>query len=276
MTEKALLDLDEMVAAVKKMPPARRRDRNRPEVPAEPAGGRPHPAEPSPPEGETADGGPLAVVPAAFSATLDQPFLMWEFPHPETDVWLDSTVQPFGSLFKILVDDSHSHPLRQFVFHFLFTAPEDVVVDVSTSLLLNGNSSVSAAAGIFSGTTVNRFPDGYLDITRWSGWAAGLDQTPVTDDRYTGRFSANLHAQGGHIFGDPGTAGQTFALDQTLLGFTALGIPAGATTMFRVVLEESHAFDDDGGNLSDNVTVDFNSGSNFAMCPSLALNSHSG
>jgi hypothetical protein len=209
---------------------------------------------------------PLAVT------VIDKPFLIWEFPHPD-GAFVDSTLQPLNSQALIKINEIVSHDNRQFVFHFLHenTPGQAQFVDVASALILNGRLFVQAAPGIFSGTRVDLFVRISLDIIRWSGWGAGLDQTHVQNPGYTGGLGLDLHAEGGHIFQGAGSASQDFTFAPTEVGFTGLGIPGGAVTMFRVILDLAHTFDDGGGDIQDNVTVDFADAGHFVACPSVVL-----
>lgn len=211
------------------------------------------------------------VQPQAVTV-IDQPFLIWEFPHPD-DAFVDSALQPLNSRALIKINEIVSHGNRQFVFHFLHqnTPGQAQFVDIASSLVLNGRLFVQGAPGIFSGTRVDLFVNISLDIIRWSGWGADLDQTHVQNPGYTGGLNLDLHAEGGHIFQGAGSASQDFDFASTEVGFTGLGIPGGAVTMFRVMLNLAHTFDDGGGDIQDNVTVDFADAGHFVACPSVVL-----
>jgi hypothetical protein len=104
----------------------------------------------------------LALLAQPFTSsyvTLDEPFLIWELPHPELDIFRDSNIETFGSWVKILVD-TKSTPggwhATDFRFYFLWENPSDyyAVANVSSSLALNGQAVAWGAPACFRATTL--------------------------------------------------------------------------------------------------------------------------
>src|SRR5262249_2571914 len=116
---------------------------------------------------------------------LDEPFLIWQYPYPQLDIFIDSGMAPNNSFVKIKVDHAHSRsfkdPEYRFVFHFLWTNPSRfaVVVKASTSLIFNGFCTAEADTALTGGDQT------YLDLGashrmwRWRGWG----DDPVTGDQ---------------------------------------------------------------------------------------------
>ena len=151
--------------------------------------------------------------------TLGKPFLIWQLPNPQLNIFIDSHVEAMNSSVKILINTNAGSDNTQFVFYFLWENESDFfsVINASSSLVFNGSCEVDAAAGIFSGDSSYLNMDAALSTMRWSGWGAdpmsgqSNDQTPYPDYQQS-QFQtvAALHTQGGHIFGDQGVDPQGF------------------------------------------------------------------
>jgi hypothetical protein len=118
--------------------------------------------------------------------TLDKPFLIWELPHPESNVWIDSHYESMNSFVKFEVIKHSGIDSTAFLFYFIWTNDSDsfAVVNVDTSLVLNGVCQVLADSGILEGHYNHIRLDANLKLMRWSGWGtdpvtgASADQTP--------------------------------------------------------------------------------------------------
>jgi hypothetical protein len=222
---------------------------------------------------------------APFFINLDAPFLIWEFPHPELDIFLDQHVESMNSWIKVLVQRDAGSDNTAFTFFFLWTNDSEfaAVVNVGTSVVLNGVCEVVASEGIFSGDYDDLSLTASLTLIRWSGWGTdpftgqSNDQTPEPFVQTTQfQTASSLVAQGGSIFGTtfPGEI-QVFPFQPFDLSYSLFAIPAGATTLFEVSVEMSYGVDirNDGTDGSDYILFDFAS-DNFAreiICPGVTL-----
>ncbi len=222
---------------------------------------------------------------APFFINLDKPFLIWELPHPELDIFIDSQIESMNSSIKVLVQRHQGSDDTTFTFYYLWTNQSEfaAVVNVRTSLVLNGVCEVVASEGIFSGDTDVLSMTASLALIRWSGWGTdpvtgqSNDQTPEPFTQATQTQTAtSLSATGGSIFAStfPG-AEQFFSFQPFDLSYSLFAIPAGATTLFEVSVEMSYLVDlwRDGTDGSDYILFDFAS-DKFArqiICPGVTL-----
>jgi hypothetical protein len=210
---------------------------------------------------------------------LDQPFLIWELPRPLLDIFITSEIHPLNSFVKILVNKQQGSAATRFVFFFFWRNPSDftAVINVKSSLIVNGGCSVQATAGIFSGHRSSVDILATLTLMRWFGW--GVDpvtgnsnnQTPHPDVQKTQFQQVTfLDAKGGHIFEGADFEGQSFSFEQFPLSHSLLVVPPKASLVFQVELHFLYALDP-GGNIEDNVTVDFSNNGNAVFCPNVEL-----
>lgn len=223
----------------------------------------------------------LAVPFAPYNIILDKPVLVMETPHTELDKFIDWHTSPLDNWIKVKVDTNAGSDSTQFGFYFMWQNESDAyaVVNVSTSLILNGATQVVAAQGFFSGDTASLYSSAYLSLLRWSGW--GTD--PVTGNSIDGTVEPyyqqtqyqsieSMQVQGGGLFGDVGEDSKSFAYTPFDLGYNVFAIPGGAVAIFEVALSLEYGFAD-GGNISDSVFFDFaNEKNNYSIqCPFVQL-----
>ena len=212
---------------------------------------------------------------------LDTPFLVWELPNPQTNVWIDTHVEPFNNFVKFEIITRSGAAGTTFVFYFIWTNDSDfaVVLNVNTWLILNGICQVLADSGILHGHTNYLTLTANLVIMRWSGWGtdpvtgASNDQTPYPFTQPTQtQIVAQLSQNGGDWFDDPsGNNEQSFDFQPFQLGADLIVIPAHATTLFEVSLYTQYSIED--GDDFDYVAVDFaqDKFSRRLICPSVEL-----
>lgn len=198
----------------------------------------------------------LSLLAEPFTSSyevIEQPFLIWELPHPNLDIFRDSQIQPHDSWVKILLNtrSSPNGPMyTDFKFYFLWENPSDyyAVVNATSSLVLSGQAVGWGSSGVEEGNYASLGVQAYLSTIRWSGWG---------NDPYTGKSNdetpypyvypnpnappvtepVGFSAYGGAWFSDarPGSV----TLDpQKPYTRTAplLAIPGRAVTMFEVGL----------------------------------------
>jgi hypothetical protein len=211
--------------------------------------------------------------------TLDKPFLIWQLPHPELDIFIDQHIEPNNSWIKLLIDTNAGSDYTQFLFYFLWENESDffAVVNASSLLVVNGACEVMAAPGIFSGDTADFNMNASLTTMRWSGWGTNPatghsnDQTAYPDYQQSQyQTITSLHAEGGHIFGDAGIENEGFSFQPFNLSEDFILVPGRAVTLFEVALYVSYGFDD-GGNISDLVSADFSNNGRAIFCPFVQL-----
>jgi len=193
----------------------------------------------------------LGFLTGAFApslVTLDKPFLIWQWPHPELDIFIDSHTESANSFITVYVDKKHGGDDTQFKFHFLWTNESDAwsLVNVTTSLILNGFCIVNADLGIFSGDSVRLFMEAQLGLMRWSGWPPDpngkpADQTyePIRQgSQFQNVVDWNVAGFGYFGGGPPGYnyQRQVFTMTPFDLNYRLFPVPPGGVAIFEVSL----------------------------------------
>ena len=95
-----------------------------------------------------------------YSIFLNEPFLIWENPHPNLSILKDWHIVPFFSDAEVQVDYTHGGDNTYFTFYYFWENEAEVsaVIDVTSVLIFNGDCVVSAQGGVFSSDSC------YLDI----------------------------------------------------------------------------------------------------------------
>jgi hypothetical protein len=221
---------------------------------------------------------------------LEEPFLIWELPHPELNIWRDDQIIPGGSWVKLILE-TNSSPGGQngtdFRFYFLWENPSDyyAVANVSSSLALNGQAVAWGNGGILSGDTASLYVNTYLSVIRWSGWGNDPitgqpeDQTPypVYDYQDTTKSVVAFDAYGGDWFHDAEPKSATFDPQMPYdVSAELIAIPGGAVTLFEVGLTISWWFHNGGDTVdSDYQSISLDLGYDplgyEAVCPMVEL-----
>lgn len=222
----------------------------------------------------------LLQVPFASSfITLDKPFLIWQLPNPQLDIFIDSQIASMNSSVRVLVNINEGSNSTRFVFFYLWRNDSDffAVANVASSLIVNGACLVGAAAGVFSGDRATLNAAASLSIIRWSGWGndpvtgESNDQKPHPNVQATQRRQvAFLEAEGGHIFQSGDFEDQSFSFEPFPVSHSLLVVPGNAVVLFHVALELSYGIDG-GLTIPDQVFVDFSESGNGVFCPNLEL-----
>ncbi|MCU0974450.1 MAG: hypothetical protein MUF80_10940 [Burkholderiales bacterium] len=216
-------------------------------------------------------------IPAIVS--LDKPFLIWQLPNPQLNIFIDSHVESMNSFVRVRVNDPTASNSTRFVFFFLWSNETDsfAVVNIRSSLIVNGGCSVQAKSGIFSGAVETLNINAQLAIIRWFGW--GMDPVTGTSNDQTAHPAfqptqrqaiAFLRAEGGHIFQGASFKSQSFSFEQFALSHRQLVVPNRASVVFHVSLELSYN-PEDGLDLENNIDVDFSERGSAVFCPNLEL-----
>src|SRR5260370_22529131 len=199
------------------------------------------------------------VMTGAFTSslvTLDKPFLIWEWPHPELDIFIDSHTESANSFVTVYVDKKHGADDTQFKFHFLWTNESDAwsLVNVTTSLILNGFCIANADLGFFSGDSVRLLLEAHLNLMRWSGWPPDPNGKPADQTYEPIRQAAQLQnvvdwsVAGYGIFGG-GPPGynyqrQVFMMAPFDLSYRLFPIPPRGVAIFEVSLRIMYWIED--------------------------------
>jgi hypothetical protein len=223
---------------------------------------------------------------------LDEPFLIWELPHPNLEIFRNSQIESFGSWVKVLLDTKSSPGgpnETDFRFYFLWRNPSDyyAVANVSSSLSLNGQAVAFGSPGVWSGNVANLWVGAYLSIIRWSGWGADengqtYDETPYpVYDQSAKKSIVGFAAFGGDLFTDAVSESKTFDPEMPYdVSARLILIPGRAVTLFEVGLTVEWWCHDGSGASSTTVEDDFqrvrldladNPPAYMARCPMVEL-----
>lgn len=210
---------------------------------------------------------------------LDKPFLIAELTQSQSDIFKAAKVESMNSSIDMFVNEASGSNAVRVVFFFLWFNPSDfvAVVNVKSSVIVQGSCSVQAHSGIFSGHESALDVIATLGVVRWSGWGNdpttgnSNDQTPHPDFQPTQFQQVTfLDAEGGHIFQEAAFKSQSFSFQQFPMSHTLLVVPAKAVTLFQVSIQLVYELDP-GGNIEDNVSADFSTGGNGIFCPNVEL-----
>ena len=126
---------------------------------------------------------------ASYLVTLDQPSLIWQYPLPQSNIFLDWQTAPFDSFIKIKVDINSAAPPNSTYFSFDFFWRNEynfaVAVSAKTSLIVNGYCRVDADKFLIFADLVDLALSASHTIWRWSGWGndpgtgASLNETKI-------------------------------------------------------------------------------------------------
>jgi hypothetical protein len=207
--------------------------------------------------------------------TLDQPFLIWQLPHPQLDIFTDSRIESNNSSVRVLVNKSGGSNSTRFVFFFLWRNESDffAVANVASSLVINGRCLIFANDGIVFPDTATLNIAASLTLVRWSGWGTdpvtgqSNDQTVYPSTQSTQRQQVVFFSvEGGNILSLGDVEGRSFSFEAFPLSHGLFVIPGGASVVLQVALELSYGFDGGG-----NIFVDFSEAGNAVFCPNVVL-----
>lgn len=231
----------------------------------------------------------LSLLAQPFTAsyvTLDEPFLIWELPHPELNIFRDSNIESFGSWVKILLETNSSpggFQKTDFRFYFLWENPTDhyAVANVSSSFSVNGQAVAWGGGGILIGDMAILDVTAYLSAVRWSGWADNDETQYPIFDQSANKNVVHLVAWGGSWFEDDHPDSATFD-PQTAYDVRAqmIAIPGRAVTLFEVGLRVEWSFfnltasgEDPVDDFGQSITLDlaYDPPAYMARCPMVEL-----
>jgi hypothetical protein len=201
----------------------------------------------------------------SYYEILTTPFLIWELPHPELSVFVNSQIAAQNSWAKVLVDTNRRSDTTLFNFYFYWENPSDyyALMNVSSALILNGVCQVTTGFKFAESDTAQVYLTASLGIWRWIGWGtdpttgANLDQTLLTTSNTE---IAYISAGGDANWDNISTNGQVFPYALYDVSYNLLAVPPGASVLFEVGMQMSYDFDI-GGIDDDKILIDFASDS---------------
>jgi|SRR5215472_13765891 len=215
----------------------------------------------------------LPMVP--FTAITLQPIFIWQ---THVDSFRDSHIEPGNNWVKFLIEASSGSLNTEFSFVFLWENQRSdlAVVNVASSLVLNGACEAIAAPGVFSGDTSNLNLVASLTLLGlWQPDPQNPELPPPTPPYQQSelQFLPGLSAQGGGLFSSADVKSETFSASSYDLGYDFFLIPPQSSAVFEVSLGVEYDFPGGGGNISDYVVADFanNDLGYELMCPGLQL-----
>jgi hypothetical protein len=215
----------------------------------------------------------LLVLP--FTAINLDPIFIWQ---TNVGSFKGSQIAPGDSWVKFLMEaTSGSFSTNySFVFYWQNQRNDLAVVNVASSLVLNGLCEAFAATGFFSGDIC--YVDMEASLTLLGLWQAdpqNPELPPPTPAWQQSQYQpvTNLQAQGGGLFGSVGVQSQTFSASSYGLSYDFFLIPPQSSAAFEVSLDVGIGFQSGGGNISDLVEADFadDKYGYELMCPGLEL-----
>jgi hypothetical protein len=217
----------------------------------------------------------VSIIPPAGPRriVLDRPFLIWQTPRLEESL-VDSKIESLHSSVKVRINTNTGSDFTQFNFYFFWENNSDffAVVNVDTSLILNGFCEIEAVNGIFSGDKCFLELTGQLSLLELWDQTSGQPAQPMFENSQR-KTAASLDASGGGIFSSADIKSQMFINDAVDLSYSIFAVPGNSLAVFEVSLVVSFAFTDGGGDIADLIFVDFaDDGANRSIiCPSVNL-----
>ena len=223
--------------------------------------------------------GPL-TFPGVNFVTLDKPFLIWQWPHPQLDVFINSQIKSSKNYITVYVDKKNGYNNTEFKFHFLWTNESGTdawsFVNVGTSLIFNGFCIINADHGIIDGDDVSLFMKAELNLMRWSGWPPDPDGKPANETYEPHKqlsqnqivFNKDVYGLGYFGGGQPGYdyQRQVFTATPFDLSYQYFPVPPGGVAIFEVSLQLKYGIE--GGNDDSYILANF---FDRIFCPSVNL-----
>jgi hypothetical protein len=215
----------------------------------------------------------LPVVP--FTAIPLEPIFIWQ---TNVDSFRGSHVEPGNNWVKFLIDAMSGSQDTEFSFVFFWQNQRNdlAVVNVTSSLVLNGACEVVAAPGFFSGDTSELKLKASLTLLgMWQPDPQNPELPPPTPPRQGSQDQPllSLKAHGSGLYWSAHFDSKNFSASSHDLGYDLFLIPPQSSAVFEVSLGVSYGFPDGGGNISDLVLADFANDNlgYMLMCPGLQL-----
>jgi hypothetical protein len=207
--------------------------------------------------------------------TLQAPFLIWALRDATeaSNILVDSHIEPMNSWARISFRDKGTISADQRVnFYFLWrnNVGGDVVVDVSTALMLNGFCEVTASHGWIWTPFWGASTIGHCDMTVTAELTVleWWNEPPTEPLHEPGQSQdvVTLSADGGWGFASPGQTRNEYISNNYHLNYDTFAIPRDSVALFEVSLVASYV------GYKGTVLVDFASYDGaMILCPSVEL-----
>jgi hypothetical protein len=215
----------------------------------------------------------LPMVP--FTAITLEPIFIWQ---TQVDSFKGSHIEPGNNWVKFLIEAMSGSQDTEFRFVFLWENQRNdlAVVNVASSLVLNGACEAVAAPGFISGDESVLALE--ASLTLLGLWQPDPQNSalPPQNPPYQQSQHQNLpglDAQGGGLYWRVDFKWKNFSASSYDLGYDFFLIPPQSSAVFEVSLKVSYNFPGGGGNISDSVVADFANDNlgYMLMCPGLQL-----
>ena len=202
--------------------------------------------------------------------TLDTPFYLWTH---DAGILVDSHIEPWNNWAKIYwditsdSDTDHVGYYEELRFYFLWNNPSDsmVVININSSLMLQGHVSMGGSEGYFSSGAAALSGAVFLNANQWGGTPPS---SPPPADASTGYGIVSKVIFGSDLFNDQ-TPGGTFDLGNEYdLHINYFAVPAHANVVFQVSTSWTSQIWNGGVILVD---FKYNNTDNKIICPAVQL-----
>jgi hypothetical protein len=197
-----------------------------------------------------------------YYALLSQPFLIWADPLELMD---DSAIVPGDSWAKVRrssVGDANKLEALSFFYMWKNETDYPVVINIDSSIIVNGYCVVIAEGGVFPGSrNAELMLRASLQFVRW--WEDPPTRPLLQDSQRT--FIANLEVNNGGFFQQFTAFRESDVIGEFGVGYKMLPVPAGEIAIFEVSLWAS--YDHENGE----VDFDFSHGDFSVRCPHLLV-----
>lgn len=214
---------------------------------------------------------------------LEKPFLIWQYPNPNLDQFVDSHLESFNSRARIKLygEGGHGSFHTQLGFHYFWqnSSAGPVVIDVSCPLVVTGRSYAGGSGGFFGGNLTQTSAVAFLFPRRWIGWGSdpttgeSLDQTLIGP--LNGPIGVNitqLSARGGWgPFYSTSYISETFDHRPFSMSVYTLLVPSGASILLPAYIFFYGSME--GDTLSDQTRINFSDGGSI-VSPYMLLSVH--
>jgi hypothetical protein len=205
---------------------------------------------------------------------LDKPFLIWQTPSGGGHkIDFDSGIESMHSFVNFKIDTNVGGNLTEFGFYFFWRNDNDfpAVVNVDTSLILNGICSAKAASGILSGDACYLQIFTKLSLLEWWDQTSGQPAQPLPESSQM-KYAVQFDCSGGGIGSPADYKYEIFFHAPFDLSYTLFTVPGKSVAVFYVALNVSYNFYKGGRDLDDEILVNFsNLSGNSIICPSVIV-----
>jgi hypothetical protein len=209
-----------------------------------------------------------AGIPRPGVITLDKPFLIWD---NMSNTLVGSQIEPMNSFANVSVDTNTGGGTNVLTFYFFWENDTDqnVVLDVTSALILNGRCAVGAGKGILSGDAAFIDLFAIMNLLQWWRQPPTSPLPEQTQDQQILFFQV----EGGGVFGDPDSKSQVFSFTPFEFSYTNFLVPPKSPIVIEVTVFFSYNFSSGGRDINDFIIMDFADPTlgRRVICPSVEL-----